>query len=308
MAPFLNGNPVLPLIFLVAILTWFSHYIGFAHNSVMDATMVSAPGEMPYDFKDPSKKHHPTITGEINLMTAKRVVLWGYGGVVMLFAFTAIIFGANPLYAVTGLLVYYLFGSIYNQGLSKESTLGFISQNLCFTGMAVWAWFLSHTTVSPLGLLFFAYVFCIIAFQGFEGMLKEFNVKETSNLLVRFGATIKGGYFRFHNARIIGVLIKAPALIFGIAMLAINFTIPLAIYATIFSALPVYFAYQLLKDRPYDRTKDLKTMSLHEITAIFFPIPFLVGLNLGTVLLLGIAIASFFIANRYLWGVSHPAV
>jgi hypothetical protein len=284
----------------------------------MDSCVIPEIGEPPPDFRDSSKSHHPLITGEISLARAKNVVFWGLGGLsVACLAFTLLV-ARSPIEAVASFMMYWVWGVLYNEGLSKESQLGFVSISICFTSLAGWGWYLSHTSIDTLGIVYLAYSFMTILFQiSYSGFLKELGVAEKSNILIRLGARLTEHYLRgqgveqkFHPglAGLYGTAVKTVNLLLGLALL---YLCPYNAYSSIallfLGGLAVICLFLLVLPRTYNRRQDLKVMSLMEIVTIYIPLfillPPIQALTLGMV-----GVAYFILANRWLWKTSYPRV
>jgi 4-hydroxybenzoate polyprenyltransferase len=267
-----------------------------------------------YDRRDPSKSHHPLVAGVIKLSTAHNVVHWGVGfcaliGVVITFACSP-----NPLLALVGLFTFHVAGHIYNDGLSKESPLGFIPICVCFTGLGAWGWFLSHEGLSVEGWLLLAYFFLTVLFQiSWSGHLKEIGVAERSNILIKMGARIEDGFFIPGCSMIYGVMVKvvnvAVAWVLFLPRFDIGQYVGIARYIwglTLITAMMI-LAFLLTLPRRYNRNTELLKMSLMEILTIYLPIPILLAPVDAAVLML-VGVAYFFGMNSVLWGKLYPRV
>jgi hypothetical protein len=305
LTPFLYGRLNLVQATLLSIFIWFVHFSSFGHNSLMDTAMG-------YDLKDLHKKHHPLVAGRIQLSEAHNVIHW------LLCALTvcALIFSLKlspaPLYAVLCIPIWTMFGYAYNSGLSKESVFGFIPISICFTFMGAWGWFLSHETLDTVGYLYLGYVFCTILFQiAYSGFLKEIEVKERSNLLVKMGAGVveEKGLKRFNpgGSRTFAWLVKALNLFFGFLLLLQNYSLVRLVVFVIFAILILHQLHQLTKPRIYIRGKELLSMSIMEILTIYLA-PWLMLDPLTTVVLEIIGVVYFFGINKAIWSVPYPAV
>ena len=305
LTPFLYGRLNLVQAVLLSIFIWFVHFASFGHNSLMDTAMG-------YDLKDPNKKHHPLVAGRIRLSEAHNVIHW----LLCTLTVCALIFSLKlspaPLYAVLCIPIWTMFGYAYNSGLSKESVFGFIPISICFTFMGAWGWFLSHEALDTVGYLYLGYVFCTILFQiAYSGFLKEIEVKERSNLLVKMGAGVveEKGLKRFNpsGSRIFGWLVKALNLFFGFLLLLQNYSLVRLVVFVIFSILILHRLHQLTKPRIYIRGKELLSMSIMEILTIYLA-PWLMLDPLTTVVLEIIGVVYFFGINKAIWSVPYPAV
>ena len=310
--PFLHGNLNFLHATILSVLMWFAHIFSFGQNSLLDACIIPEKGKQPPDFADPNKQHHPLILGTISLHKAKIVIFWGLGILTTVFIMFTIAIAKNPVFSIASLFLYYVWGSLYNEGLSKESMLGFLFIGMCFTSMASWSWFLSHESLGYTGILYLAYTFCVILFQtAYSGFVKELEIKERSNLLVKMGAKVdaENDLKRFVPGKswIFAWFVKGFNLLFGYLLLWQNYN-PVRLMITIFfSALIITSLYKLTKPRPYIRAKELMSMSIMEILTIYLA-PWLM-LDPGTAIILEIiGVVYFFGINKCLWATPYPAV
>ena len=301
LVPFLSGNPISGTVVVLAVYALLVHYFSFGENSLMDTVMG-------YDREDPGKQHHPLISGAISLPLAHNVIHWGLIILTMIGVVITYLISPNPLPAMASLVMWVALGHGYNEGLSKESLFGFISISLCFTSMAAWAWFLGHMELTPLGPLYLIYVFAVILFQiSWSGHLKEIGQSERSNILVKMGARLEGGRFEPGPSILYGVAVKIAGICVLYWMLFSAFTIDRLIWLTSIVVLMVFFLSLLTLPRRYNRSGDLRNMSLMEILSIYAPIPLMLPWGYAIVLMT-VGVAYFFGVNRWLWGVSYPRV
>jgi hypothetical protein len=211
------------------------------------------------------------------------------------------------------LLLYHVAGHAYNDGLSKESLFGFVPISLCFASLGAWGYFLSHVDVDLLGGALTAYFFLAIMFQiAYEGHLKEIQVGERGNLLVRLGARVvlaQEGYDIFDPgmAQLFGVQLKSLNLFVGMALLALNYSVPRLVWFAALCGASVKLLWNLTKFRKWERNKELLRMSVMEIVTIYLPIPLVLGwVEAG--ILMGFGVTYFFAVNRVLWETPYPRV
>ena len=301
LVPFLAGNPISGTVVVIAIYALLVHLFSFGGNSLMDTIMG-------YDREDPSKQHHPLISGAISLPLAHNVIHWGLIILTAIGVAITYLISPNPLPAMAALVMWVALGHGYNEGLSKESLFGFISISLCFTSMAAWAWFLGHMELTPLGSLYLLYVFTVILFQiSYSGHLKEMGQSERSNILIKMGARLEGGRFEPGLAVLYGAAVKLAS----ICVLAQIMGPPLYGPALIWFILTLSgmgaMTTLLCMPRDYDRATELKRMSIMEIISIYAPIPLMLPWSYAIVLMAA-GIVYFVEINKLLWGVSYPKV
>lgn len=302
LTPYLTNATLFSLatvvIFFFALLI---HWVSFGHNSLMDTAMG-------YDLKDPSKSHHPLVSGRITLPIAHNVIHWGFCGLAVFAILLSLVFSPNPLYAVIAIFLWWVFGYAYNSGLSKESLVSFLPISICFTAMGAWGWFLSHNSLNTVGWLLLAYFFMTILFQiSWSGHLKEMELKERSNILVKMGAKVENGRFTPGYSMVYGAVIKFINVpILGGFLLFENFNVSRLVWLGFIIVMVAH--YQLVKPRLYVRAKELRAMSMMEILTIYAPIPLVLPWLEATILML-FGVAYFWVMNKFLWGVaSHPRV
>jgi len=303
LVPYLTNASLFSLgALMIGLFALFTHWISFGHNSLMDTAMG-------YDLKDPSKAHHPLVTGRISLTAAHNVIHWGLSGLCVLAILISLNFSPNPILAIISIFLWWVFGYAYNSGLSKESLLSFLPIAICFTAMGAWGWFLSHSSLDRLGWLLLGYFFATILFQiSWSGHLKELELKERSNILVKMGAKIEHGFFLPGGATFYGLFIKLVNIpILGSLILSENITISRSIWLALIVTLSCYLLVKLVLPRRYIREKELRNMSVMEILTIFTPIP-LVLPWLESIILMLFGVAYFFLMNKLLWGVEYPRV
>lgn len=302
-AEFLNIKTLVLVVSAVII-----HYLSFGHNSLMDMSQG-------YDTKDPSKRHHPLVSGAISLTAAHNVIHWGLALITIFTGLYTLWESPNPSWAIFFLLIWVIFGIGYNSGLSKESIIGFLAISISFTAMGVWGWFLSHKWFGELGLLWLAYVFFTIIFQiSWSGFIKEIGIEERSNILHKMGAHLDVSwkdkpFFRPGKAIYYGAFVKLLniALISQMILARERVELWIWVWYCALASLTIIYAYRLLVPRVYDRGKELMNMSLMEIFTIFLPIPVLLPWLEATVLMTA-NVLYFFLINIILWGKPYPKV
>jgi len=272
------------------------HYFSFGHNSVMDYW---------YDLKDVHKKHHPLITGKINLFKAHNLIHTGLVLTVISFITVTFVYGVNVTLSLTFLCLCLAFGHAYNDGLGKSTILSFIPISLCFTSLSAYGWFMSHNEINIVGLLAITYVFFNILYQiAWEGNLKDVE-SDKINLLRWMGVKCSCGYvFIPKKVLAFGYLIRVILLILiiHISLIVNNFL------GLIFQIPSLYTSYRIMTPKiVWGRGKALLFMSLTEILTIYALLFTLVSFNVA--LMLGVyGVLYFFICNKVLWGVSYPRV
>jgi len=286
---------------IIGLFALFAHWISFGHNSLMDTAMG-------YDLEDPSKSHHPLVTGKITLTAAHNVIHWSLCGLSVVAIIISLSVSPNPLLAIICIFLWFVFGYSYNSGLSKESLLSFLPISICFTAMGAWGWFLSHGAMNRLGWFLITYFFMTILFQiSWSGHLKELELRERSNILVKMGARVQEGVFFPGYAYAYGVAVKLVNLAVGGLILLENLShLRLGWYVAL-CCMAFYYLDKLTKPRKYMRGAELYGMSIMEIITIYLPIPLVLEWLEAFVLML-MGVVYFFAMNRLLWQKPYPRV
>lgn len=285
---------------LLSTLLLLTHFFSFGHNSLMDFAMM-------YDQRDPNKKHHPLISGAIELARAHNVIHWGLSSVTIVMAMLTVFWSPNIGYAMICLMGWVGFGHAYNDGLSKESIFGFLAMSFSMMMMGGWGWFLSHENMNLVGWVFVAYVFCTILYQvSWSGFVKEMQIRESSNILTRMGARLDATWkgereFIPGKARFYAYFTKATGLFLGGLLSWLNYNVVRLVIWVLLTIITVYLLHHATKPRVYDRKKELISMSFMEITTIYLPIPLILDLNIALVLMV-FGIIYFWLINRIIWG------
>lgn len=302
LVPYLTNASLFSLeALIIGTFALLAHWISFGHNTLMDFALG-------YDKRDPSKQHFPLHRGALSLHAAHNVIHWGLSLLTVWAIILSFWLSPNPAASISFLLLWVVFGQAYNDGLSKESLLGFIPISVCFTAAALWGWFLSHRDIDTIGLLYSGYVFFTILFQiSWSGFIKEIGLKERSNILVKMGAHLEEKLFKPGKAWIYAWIIKGINLYFGILLLLQSFTLERLVTVVLFSIFIIIMLHRLTKSRIYRREKELMSMSIMEILTIYLPLPLLLDLCVAGILMI-IGLLYFFLVNLWLWRVPHPAV
>jgi len=298
---------------VVGLFALFIHWVSFGHNSLMDTAMS-------YDRSDPSKQHHPLVAGRISMAAAHNVIHWGLSGWAVLAILTSLHFSPVPTFAIISIFLWFVFGYAYNSGLSKECLLSFVPISICFTAMGSWGWFLSHNSLDSLGWLLLGYFFMTVLFQiSWSGHLKELEIKERSNILIKMGAGIrrivsteKGSTYEERmfvpgKSWVYGYVVKVINLIFAFLLWSLTRDLVKLVILLLFSAAIITMLHRLITTRPYKREKELRNMSVMEILTIYLPIPLVLPWLEATILML-FGVAYFVLMNKALWGVEYPRV
>lgn len=307
LVPFLSdSNSDLLRVLILSVFMFFVHLTSFGENSLLDFTQG-------YDKRDPAKSHHPLSTGAVSVHNAVNLIHWGKTILMFIGCLLTFFWSPNPVIAMFCLFMWYAWGTAYNAGLSKESILGFVPISVCFAAMGAWGWFLSHVELTSTGLLFLVYIFLTILFQiSWSGHLKEMGVGERSNILIRMGARLVNAvslepvlWFEPGWSSVYGFLVKAAGLV--VLVMMADVLSPQIIWMIPVVGAMAFMAGILCSGHRYERSKELKRMSLMEILSIYAPIPLLLPW-VQAVPLMALGVVYFVVVNRALWGVAYPKV
>jgi len=262
-----------------------------------------------YDVNDPSKRHHPLITGAIKLRSAHNVI---HPMLIVSFAALAVIaWLESPAVdlALLSLLGFAVFGHAYNDGMDKSTVHSWVPISACFTSLAAYGWFMSHSYVDVTFAVLMSATFSAIFFQiAVSGNLKDIG-SDPVNLLRRLGCegdwsngikySGKAMTLIITSTSIKGGLITAlPMIVFGSESVNSIITLVLVI------AMIVLTAYEV---SCRDRDRALKMMSLVEICTLYGMLYGCVEPLLATIIAV-IGVAYFFGVNKAIWKVAHPKV
>lgn len=302
LVPYLTNATMFSLETLaIGLFALFVHWISFGHNSLMDTAMG-------YDLADSSKSHHPLVAERISMPTGHNVIHWGLCVSAILAILISLTISPNPTLALVSIFLWFVFGYAYNSGLSKECLLSFLPISICFTAMGACGWFLSHDSLDRLGWLLLVYFFMTILFQiSWSGHLKELELKERSNILVKMGARVEKGTFLPGYAAVYGLIIKVINVPILASLLIEGLDPSKMLWLGVMTvSTSVTLAY-LICPRRYNRAKELRNMSIMEILTIYTPIPLVLPWLEATILML-FGVAYFILMNKALWGVEYPRV
>ncbi len=260
---------------------------------------------MGYDKADPNKTHHPLVAGRISLTMAHNVIHWGLCGLSVAAILISLNFSPDPLLSMVAVLLWVVFGFAYNNGLSKESVLGFLPITMDFTAMGAWGWSLSHGSFDTVGYLLLSFIFFTLLFQvSWSGHIKELGQKEKSNILLKMGLHFEGKKVVVPSyAKVYGIFVKSFNLFLGYLIIWELFSPVKLVYMGILTVLVIFFLHQLTKTRIYQREKELRNMSMMEVLTIY-AVPPLVLSPIPAATLMAIGVVYFFGMNKILWGTS----
>jgi len=294
-----GGHPGLLVVLLP--LSLLLHYASFGHNSVMDYW---------HDVSDPHKKHHPLVSGVIDLRRAHQVVhamLCAGTGLMVLLTLLA---SPRPAEALAALLMYVALGHAYNDGLGKHMTHSWAPISLCFTCLVAYGWFLGGGEANAVLALLLAAALSTMFYQiAFEGNLKD--VCHEDNLLRRLARELECRFASTTLIRYAGptfwwlrVIVDTAVLVAVLRLVSA----PLLAYLVLLlvTSVQAYFIAELGRVRHgLWRDEVLELFGRIEALQYFRVMVVIIGDLRGLALyaLLVVAGATYFVLmNRLLWG------
>ena len=260
------------------------HWATFGHNVYCDYW---------WDLKDPNKSHHPLTAGRIRLEDAVNVV----GGILGLLLVIGLLFAWGNWLATFWFCMFAIGGFLYNNWLSKTTIWGWVPITLCFTSLSVYAMALR----GDVNWVYALYIMFTILFQiSWSGYLKEIEVEEQANMLRRLGARVEDGWFRAPvGAKLWGIGIKLGNVVTGCYLISL---LPfwMQVVPAVLLGLVIAMLFLLVEDRRWDRSRELRNMSLMEIFTIYAGMFMVMPIQEAAVLAL-FGIAWFTLMNRLLW-------
>lgn len=293
----LSGGKLFSLFGLgVLIFTMFVHFCSFGHNSLMDYMTG-------FDKIDPSKKHHPLNTGAIKVDEASKVIHFGMVALFLIAIAITLLHPGNQTKAICGFAIFVIAGACYNV-INKYTIFKFVPISLAFTALATWGYFLNSTERTMLATLVFLYIFLTIQYQiSFSGELKELEAKE-KNLLRTLGAKIENGILNLGVGKYYAIMLKSIQICILILILGIVGAGYLRLFIiSVFIGFIILILCEQIIIRKWNRNRELKIMSIMEITTIYLLIIALAPIigYLEVIVLLLFGIIYFCIVNKMLW-------
>lgn len=277
------------------------HFFTFGHNSVMDYW---------HDLRDPSKKHHPLISGAISYEKAQKIIQTGLSLISVVFILTILYFSKNAILSLTFLTLYLVFGHSYNDGLDHSTEYSWVPISICFTALTGVGWSMVKSFDSNL-IFLLIWAFLTIFYQiAWEGNLKDlWNPSEVRNFLRKFAIfdekgplMIKGAIPLFFTiTRLLG---NSSILIILSLGLETREVISLIIFLILFSLTTFFETEAVLKILRYSRKISNRQKLLDEMGKAeafeFFRLISLLGI-LGLPLIV-YGLIWFVGMNKLLWG------
>lgn len=268
------------------------HYASFGHNSVMDYW---------HDVKDPSKKHHPLVSGRIGLDRAHRVIH-------TLLVFSCILL-LTPMYLLGKYAslffasLYIVFGHAYNDGLDHATKHSWIPITLCFTCLCASSYLLVGGFETRFALVA-TWAFLTILYQiAWEGNLKDvWNPVELYNPLKNRVVVVKDmivdvnrliSLLFFTVRAVLNTVVLALLLIdVGVRVDSLALLVATCI-VELYTVLKIHFTIAIKRDR---------LLSLFGLAEAFEFFRLISVLGLPGLPLIVYGLVYFVVANRVLWG------
>jgi len=289
----LAGNPLFDIRALAwALFGLVFHAWGFVQNNIFD---------YEHDRKDPSKAHHPLMTGEITWSQAvalDMVLLF-----VMVFGLMGMTLG-NPFPQVA-LMVSIAFGTLYNYRC-KQTLLGPLYITASFTSLVFVPYVAYSLTVSLAMWLLIAFAAFLMLFQiSVSGYLKDISVTSEVNLLRALGSTLNGGELKLSlQAELYAyTLTVVKSLIIAAITVIVQTSTWAFVAAGLMVAAFLVMSGDLVRNGPYEHDKRVKQMSLVEVLSYFalvFAVEGVLGWQGVTALIL-LPMVWFMAMNKIMW-------
>lgn len=296
----LSGGSDLLVFLLLFAVGHILHFFSFGHNSIMDYW---------HDLKDPSKQHHPLVSGKIKLETAHRVIHTGLALTALILIIIVFIFSRNPVLPLLSLMLYLVFGHAYNDGLDHSIKHSWIPISLCFTFLSGVGW-LMVSEINTAFILLLLWAFFTVFYQiAFEGNLKDlWNQSEIHNPLRKYAEYIYNPPYPPYLSKIDTKI----SLFFFLIRYAVNtsilillsvelkvVSIVVGIMLAVFTVIELDALTTLHFKKHVSRDELLKNMGIAEAFE-FFRLISLLGLIAIPIIIYGLT--WFILMNKLLWG------
>jgi 4-hydroxybenzoate polyprenyltransferase len=269
---------VLPLV-LVGLLV---HYSSFGHNSVMDYY---------HDLEDVNKVHHPLTSGRIRYDDAVKAV--NLLQVISAISLILLTLYTGRLFSLVFLLLYVVFGHVYNDGVDHVSLHSWIPISISFASLTVYSLLLQSS--SPfLILVFFLLGVNVIFYQiAYEGNKKDFSHED--NLYSRYGM-----YGNGKRSILFEVFFMLDRLLINslLILILLPHTLSNTLLFVVFTLFEAYSVYHVHVEY-IDRLKMLRYFGMAEAFEFFRVLTILSPIYL--LLLVIIGLGYFVLMNKYLW-------
>jgi len=296
----LAGNPLFDLRALAwALFALIYHAFGFLQNNILD---------LDYDRKDPSKAHHPLITGEITVEKAMAL------DVLLLFLMFGVQIALAPGQPIPSIVlcISTILGTLYNYKC-KRSLLGPVFITGAF-GTLVMVPYLSYgVSLKPFRLEFSLLMTFLVGFSVFlmlyqisvEGYLKDMKQVDEVNLLRAMGSTLNNDELKLSlQAEVYANSLAAAKALMLAGIFVVARTAMWAFLGCLAMTIAFYhFSAKLVAPGAFHHDKRVKQMALVEVFSYFalvFAIEGVIGW-MGVVALIALSMLWFVVMNKVMW-------
>ena len=304
--PYLINQPLFSVYTLwLFIATFLIQITTLAHNAVSD---------YQWDVKDPSKQHHPLISGSIPYEFAVRFTSWSLFILFLLLLATFMLFPfANHFYVVFFLYLGVVGGHCYNDfGFSKYTYISWVPITTWVCSLVGLGYFLGTKQYHPIIVYIILYYLFREWFQiSYSGRVKDINTGERNELKL-MGARCKK--VMISRDTIIKKFHPGYSWIYACGLTFCESVVGLFIffqYAYNLYTLPIIATllvigwlvlYRIVKPREYNHEKELVFLTLEEIIFIFM-LPVILSPLIGyleVAFILFFSLLWFVFVNKYL--------
>lgn len=276
------------------------HAWGFAHNNYLD---------LPFDRRDPSKKHFPLVTGEITERQAFWFVLLSGVGAAGL----GLLLSNLSVMAIAFLVGAMGYGILYNHSSKFMPRASPIWITVSFVSIPMFSYFsVSYDWSIPFTLTV-KYTIVLMIYQiAVEGYLKDITVPH-KNLLLSLGTRLRGRYIEhsLKSRMFMSKIAFFKVIIVGFFLFNLSYSFAQMGFVLITLTIVVWLSYRLSRDMFYDNKRIVRLCSLTEIFTYFLLVFCLSPvIDVKAVVFLIVYPVLWFVAfNRATWGtVVRPKV
>ena len=254
LAAYLGGFPAY-LLPVFVLLGWMVHVAGFGMNSLVDYLYG-------YDKQDPSKQHHPLVSGRVSVLQASVFVF----GLQLASTFFFFLLGPQLLSSLA-FVAYVAFGWTYNL-LAKRNKAAGMAELALSMGFLFFAVATVHQVQSLTVVYASVYTAVVTSFQiGVCGDLKDLDAGTSEvNILRQLGCSVAGDEMRR----------GADAMFFSDMISVVKALAITAVASTISGwwAVPIFFlagasfllySHRAMREGAWDHARVLKVIGLGEV-------------------------------------------
>jgi hypothetical protein len=242
---------------LFTLLGWLVHVAGFGMNSLVDYLYG-------YDKSDPSKVHHPLVSGRISVLQATLFVFgMQLAGMYMFFLLT------HSAVSVAAFAGYVVFGWMYNI-LAKRNKLAAMFELGLSMGLLFFSLATIYGRVNILVIMASAYIFFTTMYQiGVCGDLKDLAAASLTgerNILQDMGVSVLQDKMTVTNKAV--VFSDLISILKSVALAAVAYLIQPAwmpIILVLALATFLYYSHTAMKEGAYNHAWRLKVIGMGEV-------------------------------------------